>query len=394
MATILDGVRVLDLGRFMAAPYCGVLLADMGAEVIRIEKPEGEWDRRLGGSAAPSGDTYMFAARSRGKKGVTLDLQSAEGREILHRLVGVSDVVLENFATEAKPALGVDYPALRAANPRIVVTSLTAFGTNGPYASRLGMDGVAQAMCGAMATSGFPGNPPTKSFLSWVDYCAAVHAALGTVLALHHREKTGIGQLVDVSLFDTAVNLTALSGMVGDYTKADIVQGQMGNGSASGYSDCLRTSDGWVMVITHGPLWRRFLRAIGKPEIASDPRFGERERSQHHHLLNGLVSPWFAERTVEEVLRLMEEARIPCGKVNGIADVVGDPQVEEREMLVEVQHGGGTAPVGGIVVKLSETPGHIQRGTPGLGEHNEEVLCTLLGLSPSQLAALQERGIV
>jgi len=395
MRLILDGIRVLDLGRFLAAPYCSLLLADMGAEVIRIERPGGEWDRTLGAYPAPNGDTYMFMSRARNKKCITLDFHTPRGREILGELVRLSDVVIENFGTGAKKAIGVDYESLKQFNPKIILTSVSAFGLNGPYARRLGMDGVAQAMSGAMSCSGFPGSPPTKLHASWVDYSTATHAALGTVLALYHRDRTGMGQMLDVSLFDVAVNCITLQGMVGEYKMAGLLRPQMGNGSAAGYSDCLKAKDGWVMFITHGTIWRRFLKLIDMPELADDPRFKEQERAKHHEELGRIISPWFAERSVKEIIDLMENANVPCGVVNSVADVIDDPQVKAREMLVDVEHVPGTMiPAGGVVIKLSETPGQIKRGAPLLGQDNSEIYRELLGFTEQQLAELKTDKII
>lgn len=395
MTSILDDIRVLDLGRFLAAPYCGQLLADMGAEVIRVERPEGEWDRTLGAYPSPNGDTYQFIARARNKKCITLDSRTPRGKELFNELVKRADIVLENFGTDAKKAMGVDYKSLKMINPRIIVTSISAFGSNGPYARRLGMDGVAQAMSGAMSCSGFPGNPPTKSHVSWVDYATATHAALATVSALRHRDRTGVGQMIDVSLFDVAVNCVTLQGMVGEYQAAGLVRPQMGNGSAAGYSDCVRARNGWVMFITHGAIWRRFLKVTGMEELANDPRFKEKERAKYHEELSHMVRPWFAERTVEEIVQRMEEIGVPCGRVNNVAEMIDDPQVKAREMLVEVEHlPGEKVAAGGVVLKFSETPGHLRLGSPLLGQHNEEVYCGLLGLTRQQLAELKTQKVV
>lgn len=395
MKSILDDIRVLDMGRFLAAPYCGQLLADMGAEVIRIERPDGEWDRTLGAYPSPNGDTYQFIARARNKKCITLDSRTPNGRELLSELVKRSDVVLENFGNEAKKAMGVDYETLKRVNPRIILTSVSAFGLNGPYASRLGMDGVAQAMSGAMSCSGFPGNPPTKSHVSWVDYATATHAALATVSALRHRDRTGEGQLIDISLFDVAVNCVTLQGMAGEYQAAGLLRPQMGNGSAAGYSDCVRAKDGWVMFITHGTIWRRFLKVIGMETLSSDPRFQADTRAKHHEELSRIVSPWFADRTADEIVQRMEVIGVPCGRVNNIAEMMADPQVMARDMLIEVEHvPGEKVAAGGVVLKFSETPGRVQRGAPLLGQHNEEIYCGLLGFTPQQLMEMERQKVV
>ncbi len=394
---VLEGIRVLDLSRYVAGPYCGALLADMGAEVIKIERPGGG-DERMVGPFAPNGEAMSFYMNlSRNKKGITLNLMGEKGREILRELVKRSDVVLENFTPAAAEAMGLDYQSLKELNPGIILVSVSGFGKYGPYSQRTCFDSIAQAMSGAMSYTGFPDGPPMRAAVPYVDFSAATNAALGTMFALFHRQRTGVGQMVDVALLDTAVAFVAGMGVAAEYQVLGQVRGPIGNHSFYNATDCFRAKDGWVMVsIIGNSLWRRFLGVIGREELASDPRFkDDMSRYQNRALINPIVSQWMAEKTVDEVIRLLEEARVPCGPVNTIAEVVADPQVKAREMLVDVEYPDvGEVPVGGVVIKLSETPGKIRKRGPRVGENNDEVYRGLLGLSPEELERLKAEGVI
>lgn len=396
MKSVLEGIRVLDFARYISGPYASLLLADMGAEVIRVERPGGEDDRRLG-PFAPNGQSLTAMCQTRNKKAITLNLQKEGGRRLLDRLVKHADVIIENFGTGGKEAMGLDYERLSGLNPGLVMLAISGFGTTGPYARRLAFDPVAQAFSGAMSITGFPGNPPTRSGVMWVDFSTGIYGALAVVLALYHRRETGEGQLIDMAMLDTAVAHVAASAVVAEYTVAGVLRAQQGNHSYYNFSNSFQTSDGWVFISGVGDnLWRRLAEAIGKPEWGSDPRFADNAlRYQNRYIIDEAVEKWIAGKTTAEVVRTLESKRVPCSPVNTAAEVVNDPQVRAREMIVDLDYPGvGKVPVPGTPLKLSRSPGNIRQRAPEVGEHNDEVYCKLLGLAPDELAALKRDGVI
>jgi crotonobetainyl-CoA:carnitine CoA-transferase CaiB-like acyl-CoA transferase len=397
MAGPLVGIRVLDLGRFIACPFCGMLLADLGAEVIRVERSDGGQDRYLG-LLAPTGDSYGFTNYNRNKKGISLNFERTErGREILNELVKRSDVVIENFSPEAARALGITYEDLKKTKSDIIFADISAFGPTGPYSHRLGFDQIAKAMSGAMAVSGFPG-PPTKEQTPHIDYMTATLTAVGVVSALYHRERTGEGQMIDTALLQTAV--TIMGPTIGEWEIGGKLRQQTGNRSPwIGPSDLYKTKDGrWVMLaIITNSIWRRFCRFIGRNDLAEDPRFhNDLARWEHHDIIDPVVAEWVASLTAEEIMAAAEQIPIPAGICHEQTEVAGHPHVKAREMLVEVPFpdGSGNTLVTGLPIRMSATPTEIQRSFPAVGEHNEEIYCGLLGHSREDLTRLSEEGII
>jgi len=397
MEEILRGIRVLDCSRYRAGPTCGQILGDMGAEVIRVERPGGEDDRRLG-PFAPGGQGFYLMITCRNKKGITLNLQKQKGAEILKELVKQSDVVIENFGPDVNKRLGLDYESLKKIRPDIIVVSVSTYGQYGPYASRLGFDGLAQAMSGLMWVTGFPQGPPVKSGVSFIDTATGVYGALGTLLALYHRQKTGEGQLVDVCLLGTAVSF--MESIMAEYEVANEIHPQVGNSHIYvGPFDAYKAKDAYFYVAVVGnAIWRRFLKMMGREELADDPRFRtdwDRARPENRQFFTDWLNEWAAEKTVDEVVNQFSEAGVPCARVNTIPEVVADPHIRAREMLFELEYPGvGKVPVPGIPIKLSRTPGRIKTNHPALGEHNEEVYCHLLGYTQQELNHLEEEGVI
>src|SRR4030042_6587104 len=247
MEKVRTGIRILDFSRWLAAPYAATLLADMGADVIRVEKPGGELDRELG-PFAPSGIGMVCLTIGRNKRAITLNLGSDKGKEILQGLVRCSDVVLHNFTSGAEGAKILSYPSLKEINPAIIVIAVSGFGTTGPYAEHTAFDTIGQALSGAMSYTGFPGNPPTRSGVAWVDYSTAVHGALGVMIALYHRLQTGKGQMIDVALLDVAVAPVVCAGAAAEYRFYGTIREQMGNHGFYNFTNCLEAKDGWVMM--------------------------------------------------------------------------------------------------------------------------------------------------
>ncbi len=393
----LDGIRVLDFSRYRAGPVCGQILGDMGAEVVRVERPGGEDDRKLEPFPADGNSLYLlFTARN--KKCITLNLASPEGRQILEELVNKSDVVIENYGPVTNVKLGLDYASLKKIKPDIIVTSVSAYGQYGPYANRLGFDGIAQAMSGLMSVTGFPDGMPTKSGVSFVDTASGYFAALGTMLALFHRQRTGAGQLVDISLFDTA--LSFMESYFAEYEVGKQVHPRVGN--AHTYCapvDSYKARDGYFFVHVVGDaIWRRFVKSMDIPEIAGDGRFrtdAGRSQPENRAFFAELVNKWAADKTVREVVEYFNGLGVPCGEIRSIPDVVADPHVKARDMIVPVEHPGfGRVPLIGIPIKLSQTPGSVRKSSPELGEHNGEIYAGLLGYSGKRLEEFRKSGVI
>jgi len=394
---VLDGIRVLDLSRFASGPTCGTLLGDMGAEVVRIEEPQGAPDRTWG-ALGPDGETLSYKIVGRNRKGITLSLNTEEGERIFDELVKLSDVVLHNFTPGAPLAAIVSYERLKEVNLAIIVAAISGFGQSGPDAELSCFDHMAQARSGGMILTGFPGDPPLKTTITYNDYGAGMAAAYGIVLALYHREKTGMGQAVDVALFDIAFFYTQCMSALLLYEVYGEIRKQVGNRGFFSYVGCFEAKDGWVIFAgTTNSIWRRLVTAIGREDMASDPRFNKNDmvRWDNGALIDEVFKDWVAQRTVDEVLSVLQKARVPCSRVNTVDKLVNDPQVAAREMIVNVNYPGlGKIPLPGIPIKLSLTPGSITTLAPRLGEHNEEVYCQLLGFSPEKLSQLRQKGVI
>ncbi|MFC2058464.1 CaiB/BaiF CoA transferase family protein [Chloroflexota bacterium] len=395
MEKLLTGIRMLDFSRYKAGPYCGMLLADMGAEVIRVERPEGEDDRFLG-PLAPNGESMYLMFTCRNKKCITLNLQSEQGMKVLKDLVKKTDVVLESLGLKVRKKFGLDYESLKAVNPEIIAVSISGFGNNGPYAHRLSFDPVAQAIAGIMNINGYPDIPPLKTGVNMVDFNAGVYAALGTMYALYHRQKTGQGQEVDIALLDVAA--TFLESMVAEYKVLGQVRQRLGNRAMYIYPcDSFKTKDDYVYIAIGGnALWNRFLKTLDRKDLIDHPDFNsDAKRVAGQEVIAPIINQWLADKTAAQVVDQLIAAGIPCGKVNTIPEAADDPQIKAREMLVDIDHPGiGPVPLTGVPVKMSLTPGQIETPAPNLGEHNEEIYRGLLGYSNEKLSSLADKKVI
>lgn len=396
MTGVLQGVRVLDFGRFIAAPYCGMLLGDMGADVIRVERPGGEDDRRLGLRAA-NGENLTFPGLARNKRAITLDLLRREARPVLADLVARADVVLHNFSPPAAAALGLAYEAVRAVKPDVIYTAVSCYGADGPSAHRSGFDPIAQVSSGAAAVTGFEGQPPLRAGVPWVDYGTGLAAAFGTMVALRHRDATGEGQAVDCALLQTAVSYTAP--MIAEATVAGRERPRLGNRAAYlGPSDLYRCRDGYVYVATATEsMWRSLVKVIGHAELECAELATDAQRFEHRGRVDPIVEGWMAERTVTDVVAAMDDARIPCGVYHTTAEVPDDPQVRARRMLEYVDlevPGLAAVPVTGVPVSLSRTPGRIVTRPPRVGEHNDDIYPGWLAYTPARVRELRAQGAI
>lgn len=398
MTKVLEGIRVLDFGRFIAAPYCGMLLADMGAEVIRVDRPGGEEDRRVG-LLAPNGENMSFPSYGRNKKGITFNVFSKNSpRGVLEDLVRVSDVFLHNFSPGAIKAFRLTYEDIRAIKPEIIYTGISCYGSTGPYADRTGFDQIAQTFSGASAITGFAHEPPMRSGVPWVDYSTALCATVGTLLALRHRDATGEGQAVDCALLQTAISF--MGPFIAEAEVLGRERPRMGNRSPYiGPTDLYECKDGYVYIAsTMESMWRKLMKIIGQEQFLSDPDFDtDMKRFENRDRVDPLVAEWIEGHTVEEVVAIMDEARIPCGVYHSTKEVASDPHVQARAMLeiCDLGHPGLEAvPISGIPIKLSVTPGSVEHRAPRVGEHNIRYYRDLLGYDDARIAQLAEAGII
>lgn len=394
MTDVLQGIRVLDFGRYIAGPFCATLLADLGAEVIRIEKLEGSEDRFLS-PVTSQGDGATLMQMGRNKLGLTLNPMKPEGREVVRRLVSTADVVVANLPPDTLQAMGLDYASLTAIKPDIILTMISAFGTGGPYANRVGFDGLGQAMSGAMYLSGTP-DQPVKSYAPFIDFGTASLCAFGTLAALYERQRTGKGQVVEGALLNTALTMMNSTLIEEAMIDRDRVA-TLNRSQTSAPADTLRTRDGWVLVQSvGGPLFKRWVEMMGEPHWLDDPRFAtDISRGDHGHLISERLAAWCAERTSAEVLAAMEEARIPAGPVMSPRQVLNDPHVVAKGLLQATAYPGADrpAPIMGTPVELSRTPGTVRHRAPTLGEHTDQIMRSL-GYSDVEISRLREKRVI
>jgi crotonobetainyl-CoA:carnitine CoA-transferase CaiB-like acyl-CoA transferase len=401
MEKALDDITVIDLGQVIAMPYCTMLLADLGARVIKVESREQGQERlSLGIKRVRNGveeRVPVHQYRERNKQSITLNLKHPKGVELFNELVKRADVVAENFSVGTMDRLGLGYETLKQVNPRIIYASVTAFGQYGPYAHWRGYDILAQAISGYMSITGFPDSPPTRSGQSISDYYAGMLCAFSIVSALHYRDRTGKGQRIDMALLDSLI--TALDNLGERYTVGGETLTRKGNISFGGSSSGVYPStDGHVAIAagTSNLVWRRFCQIIGKPELADDPKFATTAaRRTYQAETAAIIQGWTSQRPKAEVVSTLAEGGVPAAPVNNVAEMVADPQIQAREMFVELEHPiYGPVKITGTPLKLSETPGRVERLAPLPGEHNGEIFVGLLGHSSQDLARWQEQGVI
>jgi crotonobetainyl-CoA:carnitine CoA-transferase CaiB-like acyl-CoA transferase len=392
----LTGVTVLDLTRVMSGPYCTMLLADMGARVIKIEHPCNGDDTRQWGPPFQEGESAYFLSINRNKQSVALDFKHPAGRLVLDRLIARSDVLVENFRPHKLAKMGLDYQTLAAEHRRLIYCSISGFGQTGRRSAEPGYDAVMQAEGGLMSISGTTDGPPIRPGVPIADITSGMFAAYGIALALFNRERTGVGQEVDVGMLDTVVTL--LTYQAATFFATGTVPSRLGNRHAivAPY-ETLTASDGeFVLAVGNDEQWRRCCAVIGLDALAEDKRFETNQaRLSRYDELKAILSERFVTQTRQYWLERLAAAGVPSGSVRNIQEVFAEPQLRDREMLVDVQHSiAGLLTLVGVPVKLSGTPGSIQTAPPMLGEHTEEILRCDLGLSDDQITNLREQGVV
>lgn len=391
---LLDGVRVLDLTRVLAGPYCGMMLADMGADVIKIEMP-GKGDDARRNAPIVNGESAYYMNLNRNKRGMTLNLKSEEGKKIFRELVKESDIVIENFRPGVMDKLGLGYEELRKINPAIVYGAVSGFGQYGPYSKRPGYDILGQAMSGLMSTSGWPGGKPTRSGTAISDVMGGISCCVGVLAAYVNRLKTGEGEMVDVSLVDSMVSALEIINMI--YLCTGRIPERIGNRYEAIYPyDSFEASDGMVIIACGNDKLYGVLKSVLKMPELDDPKFDANvDRIAHHDELKELIERWTKVRTIDEVVNTLLAAGAPAGPINTIDKVVVDPHIAgAREMFVDLPHPvAGDMKVTGNQLKFTNKKVKIDRPAPLLGQHTEEILKEKLGIDHEEFEKLKEEGV-
>jgi formyl-CoA transferase/CoA:oxalate CoA-transferase len=394
-AGALGGVRVLDLSRILSGPFATMILADLGADVIKVENTGAGDDTRGWGPPFQGDDAAYFLSVNRNKRALSLDLKSGKGREIAQRLADDADIVVENFRPGVADRLGLGYAELSARNPGLIYASVSGYGQTGPYAQKAGYDAIAQALSGIMSITGQPEGEPVRAGTSIADLGAGMWSVIGILSALHARQETGRGQRVDVSLLDGQISW--LTYVAGGYFATGDVPRRYGSAHPTIVPyQALRVADGHLMcAVGNDGLWRRFTSAIGRPELAGDPRFlTNSDRVVHRDTLIPLLEEHLGTRPGAEWAELLDAAGVPSGPINTVDAALAHPQVVARDMVAEVDHPvAGPLKVLGSPVKMSEQPPSVRTAPPTLGQHTDEVLASL-GFDAAEIAALRAGGVV
>jgi succinyl-CoA---D-citramalate CoA-transferase len=390
----LTGIRVLELAQIVAGPFCGTLMAEFGAEVIKTELPgKGDDLRRLG--PTEDGTNYWYAVDNRGKKVITLDLHTAKGQEIVRRLVPLCDVVIENFRPGVLESWGLGWEDLRKLRPSLVMARITAFGQTGPLRQGPGFAAIASAFGGTWYLNGPADRPPSRPTPVYPDYMTGLFTAFGIMAALRHRDATGEGQWIDAALYESAFRVLEYSTTL--YGRQGVVRERGGVQHSGWPGGAFRTGDGHYIVFTTPAqhLFERLCAMLGQPELAKDPKFVSHEgRAAHMVELIDMAEAWFNARTFDEALEGLRAHDIPHSPIMSMADIFKDPHYRERESIIEVPSEVGPLPQPAVIPRLSATPGRVTHAGPPLGAHTDEVLTGLLGMTPTDVAALRSERVV
>ncbi|ATD55245.1 CaiB/BaiF CoA transferase family protein [Clostridium chauvoei] len=396
MSKALQGVKVLDLTHAYNGPFCTTLLADNGADVIKIEPPQGDQCRTWGPIDTKSGESGFYAFLNRNKRGITLNLKTDKAREIFYNMVKDADVVVENFRGGVSKKLGVDYETLKKINPKIIYASGSGFGQYGPLSNRPCYDIVAQSMAGMVNLTGFPDSPPTKVGPSIADNVTGIYLCVGVLLALYNREKTGIGQSVDVAMLDTI--FTLLENSIVTNTMTNEIPQRQGNIDPSiAPFDIYMSKDGYIAIgVGNDKLWTKFCKVMDRIDLLEDERYKTNDLRCKNYVpdLQNAVREWAKVRTKKDIENICAEAGIPCGPVLDMKEAIEHPQIQAREMMVHMEHPLiGEMYFQGVPIKLSKTPGSVDTPAPTLGQHNTEVYKEF-GINEKDLENLRKQGII
>jgi formyl-CoA transferase len=392
----LAGLRVIELGTLLAGPFCGQLLGDFGAEVIKVEPPGQGDPMRVWGREKANGKSLWWPVVARNKKAITLDLRQEGGQEILKQLVAKSDFLLENFRPGTMEKWGLGWEQLAAINPRLIMIRVSGFGQTGPYSRQAGFGAIGEAMGGLRYVVGDPTTPPSRMGISIGDSLAATFACIGALSALHHRERTGRGQVVDSAIYESVLNM--MESLVTEYDKAGFVRERTGAILPNvAPSNVYRTSDGMVLIAANqDTVFSRLAEAMGQPGLATDPKYSSHgARGAHQAELDALVERWTQSLPTRAVLDLMDRFGVPAGLIYRAPDMLEDPHFKARDAIVSVPHPDfGDLRMQNVAPKLSETPGSIRSPSPAMGQHNDEVYLGLLELGEQRYAELRAAKVV
>lgn len=393
----LAGLRVIEMGTLLAGPFCGQLLGDFGAEVIKVEPPRQGDPMRDWGREKAHGMSLWWPVIARNKKSVTLNLREAEGQALARSLIGKADFLLENFRPGTMEKWGLGYDSLRKSYPGLIMIRVSGYGQTGPYSRRAGFGAIGEAMGGLRYVCGDPSTPPSRMGISIGDSLAATFACIGALSALHHREKTGEGQIVDSAIYEAVLNM--MESLVTEYDKAGYIRERTGAILPNvAPSNIYPTSDNQYILIAanQDTVFKRLADAMDRPELASDPRYATHSsRGAHQKELDDLIADWTRTITAERLEKLMDESGIPSGKIYRTPEMLEDAHFKAREAIVKVVHPHfGELRMQNVAPKLSATPGTIRSPAPDLGQHNQQVYSELLGLSETRMAELQKAGII
>jgi formyl-CoA transferase len=392
----LAGLRVLELGTLLAGPFCGQLLGDFGAEVIKIEPPNQGDPMRVWGREKAGGKSLWWPVVARNKKAITLDLRQAEGQALLKDLVKQSDFLLENFRPGTMEKWGLGWSELSAINPRLIMIRVSGFGQTGPYSRQAGFGAIGEAMGGLRYVVGDPSTPPSRMGISIGDSLAATFACIGALSALHHREKTGRGQVVDSAIYEAVLNM--MESLITEFDKVGYIRERTGAILPNvAPSNVYKTTDGMVLIAANqDTVFSRLAEAMGQPGLAQDPKYSTHgARGAHQVELDALVERWTQTLSTRQVLDLMDKFGVPAGLIYRAPDMLEDPHFQARDAIVSVPHPDfGELRMQNVAPKLSETPGSIRSPSPALGQHNDEVYRGLLGLTEERYAELKSAKVI
>jgi formyl-CoA transferase len=393
----LSDLRVVELGQLLAGPFCGQLLGDFGAEVIKVEDPGRGDPMREWGREKPHGKSLWWPVVARNKLSVTCDLRSADGQDLLRKLLSRADVLVENFRPGTLERWGMSPDELWRENPGLIITRVTGYGQTGPYAPRAGFGSIGEAMGGIRYVMGTPDGPPVRAGISLGDSLAATFACLGTLVALHHRERSGQGQVVDSAIYEAV--LAMMESLLPEWAVAGYQRERTGAVLPNvAPSNVYPTGDGDLVLIAanQDTVFGRLAQAMGCPELATNPRFASHSaRGAAMTELDDLIARWTATRTAADLLALLHDAGVPAGRIFRAADMFDDPHFAARQAIVTVPHPElGVLPMQNVVPKLSASPGAVRSAGPALGEHNDQVWGELVGVSAAELTRLQAASII